>query len=282
VGLQGILIIDLGALLLALLTRAIVHIPQPARTAEGLEGAGNLWKEAAFGFRYILKRPSLVGFVVILFFTNFLCGFCNAVGTPLILARTGNDSVVLGSVRTAGAISFAVGGLVLSVWGGLKRRIHGFLLGWSIFWLFGAIIFALFRDVTAWVVLNLAGGFFATLGVTSGQSLLQAKVAPDLQGRVFAARRLLTWAPDMITPLLGGAMADYWMEPAMRPGGALSAAFGWLVGTEAGSGMALQMFIFGVLTILTLLLGYVFPQVRNMEDILPDHDQVAQPPPASP
>jgi MFS family permease len=272
VGLEGILIIDLGALLLALLTLAIVHIPQPARTAEGLEGAGNLWREAVYGFRYILKRPSLVGFVVILFFTNFLCGFCNAVYTPLILARTGNDSVVLGSARAAAAVSFAVGGLVFSIWGGLKRRIHGFLLGWAIFWLFGAVIFALFRDVTAWVILNLACGIFATLGVTSGQALLQTKVAPDVQGRVFAARRLLTWAPDMITPVLGGAMADYWMEPAMRSGGWLSNSFSWLVGTGAGSGMALQMFIFGILTILFLMLGYVFPQVRNMEDILPDHD----------
>jgi DHA3 family macrolide efflux protein-like MFS transporter len=274
VGLEGILLIDLGALLLALATLAVVHIPQPERTAEGLEGAGSLWKEAAFGFRYILQRPSLLGFVVILFFTNFLCGFCNAVSTPLILARTGNDSVVLGSVRTAGAISFAVGGLVLSVWGGLKRRIHGFLIGWSVFWLFGAVIFALGRGVTVWVVLSLAGGIFAVLGVTSGQALLQAKVAPDVQGRVFSARRLLTWAPDMVTPLIGGAMADYWMEPAMRSDGWLSKTFAWMVGTDPGSGMAVQMFVFGVLTILVLLLGYVFPQVRNMEDILPDHDQL--------
>ena len=41
-----------------------------------------------------------------------------------------------------------------------------------------------------------------------------------------------------------------------------------------GRGLAVKMVGFGLLTILALLLGYVFPQVRNMEDILPDHDQL--------
>ena len=275
IGIQGILLIDLGALTVAILTLLAVHVPQPERTADGLEGAGSLWQEALFGFRYILKRPSLVGFVVILFLSNLFCGFCNAVASPIVLARTGNDSLALGSVRTAGAISFAAGGLVMSVWGGFKRRLHGFLIGWSLFWLFGAVLFGLGRGPGVWVPVSLAGGLFATLGVTSGQSLLQVKVAPDVQGRVFAARRLLTWAPDMVTPVIGGALADYVMEPAMQSGGALPAAIGWLVGSEPGAGMSLQMIFFGLLTIATMLSGYIFPKVRNMEDILPDYDQVA-------
>jgi MFS family permease len=274
IGLEGILLIDLGALLLALATLGTVHIPQPARTVEGQAGAGSLWKEAAYGFQYILKRSSLLGFVVIVFLSNLFCGFCNAVGMPLILARTGNDSLVLGSVRMAGAFSFAVGGLALSVWGGVKRRLHGFLLGWSLFWLFGAVLYGLGRGLAVWVPLELVGGFFAILGVTSGQSLLQAKVAPDVQGRVFAARRLLTWAPDMVTPLIGGALADYVMEPAMQTGGRLTPLFGWLVGTDPGSGMAVQMIFFGVLTILSLLSGYAIRPVRDMEKILLDHDQL--------
>lgn len=275
IGLPGILAIDLVALAVAALALLVAHIPQPTRTAEGQEGAGSLWKEAAYGFRYILRRPSLVGFVTILFFTNFFCGFCNAVLAPVILARTGNDSLVLGTVRTASAISFAAGGLLLSVWGGVKRRLNGFLLGWAVYWLFGAVFFGLGRGLAAWVPLNLVSGVFAILAVTSGQALLQVKVAPDVQGRVFAARRLLTWAPDMVTPLLGGALADYYMEPAMAGGGRLAQALGGVFGSGPGAGMSVQMVVFGLLTVVTLLFGYLFPQVRNMEDILPDHDQVA-------
>jgi MFS transporter, DHA3 family, macrolide efflux protein len=272
--LQGIMLVDLGALALAIATLLIVNVPQPARTVEGKEGDGNIFKEALYGFTYILKRPSLTGFVIIVFFSNLFCGFCNAVVAPLILVRTGNNSLVFGSVQMAGAASFAFGGLVLGIWGGPKRRLNGFLIGWSLFWLFNAVFFGMGRGPAVWIPLSLVAGIFATVGVTSGQSLLQVKVAPDVQGRVFTARRLLTWAPDMITPLLGGMLADYVMEPAMESGGRLSLAFGWLTGTESGSGMSVQMIFFGLLSVLVLLFGFILPQVRNMENTLPDHDQL--------
>jgi hypothetical protein len=78
----------------------------------------------------------------------------------------------------------------------------------------------------------------------------------------------------MVTPVLGGLLADHVMEPAMQVGGGLSRAFGWLTGTEAGAGMSVQMLIFGLLSVLSLMFGYILPQVRNMESILPDHDQL--------
>lgn len=274
IDLQGIMLIDLGALALAIAALIIVNVPQPARTMEGKEGEGNIFREALYGFTYILKRPSLTGFVVIVFFSNLFCGFCNAVFAPIILSRTGNNSLVLGSVQMAAAASFAIGGLVLGVWGGPKRRLNGFLIGWSLFWLLDAVFFGMGRGPAVWIPLSLVAGIFATVGVSSGQSLLQVKVAPDVQGRVFTARRLLTWAPDMITPLLGGMLADYVMEPAMQSGGSLSHAFGWITGTGPGAGMSLQMIVFGLLSVLVLLFGFVLPQVRNMETILPDHDQL--------
>jgi hypothetical protein len=38
--------------------------------------------------------------------------------------------------------------------------------------------------------------------------------------------------------------------------------------------MAVMMVIFGILTILATMSGYIFPRIRNMEDLLPDHDQL--------
>jgi hypothetical protein len=35
-----------------------------------------------------------------------------------------------------------------------------------------------------------------------------------------------------------------------------------------------MMVVFGILTILALMSGYIFPQIRNMQDLLPDHDQL--------
>jgi MFS family permease len=164
----------------------------------------------------------------------------------------------------------------MSAWGGFKNRIHGVLIGWSVYCIFGNILFGLGRGPGVWVPAYLIGGIASSLGIASAQALLQAKVAPDVQGRVFAARRLLTWAPDMFTPVLGGLLADKIMEPSMRSGGWLSPLFGWMAGTGSGSGMAVMMVIFGLLTILSLLAGYLFRPVREMEKILPDHDQLAK------
>ncbi|MCW3978993.1 MAG: hypothetical protein NWF12_04540 [Candidatus Bathyarchaeota archaeon] len=58
----------------------------------------------------------------------------------------------------------------------------------------------------------------------------------------------------------------------MMPGGALAPAFGWLVGTGPGSGMALIFIIAGLIGASTSLGGYAFSAVRNVEDIIPDHD----------
>ena len=81
------------------------------------------------------------------------------------------------------------------------------------------------------------------------------------------------WAPDALTPTLGGMLADLVLEPAMQSEGTLARALGWLVGTGPGAGMSLLMIFFGLCTMLTLLSGYLVRRVRNIEVLLPDHDQ---------
>ena len=274
IGLVGILMIDMVTFLIAIGVLVLVQVPPPVQTVEGLAGRGSFWKEATFGFRYIFKRPSLLGIVIILFFANLFLGFPNSVQVPLVLLRTGNNSVILGAVQTAGAIAWTLGSLIMSIWGGFKNRIHGVLIGWSLYCLFGNIIFGLGRSLGIWIPAYLFAGVVSSLGIASSTALLQSKTAPDVQGRVFSARRLLTWAPDMFTPLLGGILADRIMEPSMQSSGWLADLFGWMTGKDPGSGMAVMMIFFGFLTILTLLAGYLIPPVRNIEKILPDHDQL--------
>lgn len=272
--LNGILLIDVATFILAIGLLMMVVIPSPKRTADGLSGQGNFWHEATFGFKYIFQRPSLFGYVIMLFIANLFLGFPNSVHVPMILSRTGNNSLLLGAVETAGAISWTVGSLVMSAWGGPKRRIYGALFGWMFYCIFGNILFGIGRSTEIWIPAILIAGLGSNVGVATSQAILQAKVAPDVQGRVFSARRLLTWFPDTFTPILGGMLADYVMEPAMRAQGWLASAFGWLVGASPGSGMALMMIFFGLLTSLTMISGYLIPKIRNIEDILPDHDEI--------
>jgi len=281
IGLKGILLIDIAAMLVAVGALLLVHVPNPEKTVEGQAGKGNIFKEAVFGFKYIFRRPSLLGFVLILFIANLFLGFPNSVRLPMILSRTGNDSLVLGTVQTTASLAMVVGSLAISAWGGFKRKMTGFVLGWGVFGVFGIIAFGLGQNLGIWIPTVMLGCLMIPLGNASSQALLQAKVAPDVQGRVFSARRLLTWAPDMFTPILGGALADYVMEPAMQSNGWLANTFGWMVGTGDGSGMSLIMVIFGLLALLTVLSCLGIPVVRNIEDILPDHETLEKAEPAA-
>jgi hypothetical protein len=74
--------------------------------------------------------------------------------------------------------------------------------------------------------------------------------------------------------LFAGVLADRVMEPAMRPGGTLSPVFGNFFGSVQGSGMSLMIAVCAIMTILVGLVGYLNPLVRNIEKLIPDHDQI--------
>ena len=133
-------------------------------------------------------------------------------------------------------------------------------------------VLGLSGGLPVWLAGMIFGAMVSPLINGSNQAIWQAKVAPDVQGRVFSARRLIAWMTNPISPVIGGVLADYVLEPSMRTASPLSSIFGWLVGTGPGAGMGLLLVICGVMASGAGVAGYFFPVIRNAEDILPDHD----------
>jgi MFS transporter, DHA3 family, macrolide efflux protein len=271
IGLQGIFIIDIITFSFAILTLLLVHIPQPETTSEGVEGKGSLWKESVYGFQYIFKRPSLLGLQMIFLFSNFFFSLGNTLYAPMILSRTDHNALLFGSVQTSGAIGGLVGGLLIGIWGGPKRRVNGVLTGWMATSIFGLMLMGLGQAVPIWIAASFLGAFFAPLVNSSNQAIWQSKVAPDVQGRVFAIRRLLAWGVTPIATLLAGPLADFAFEPAMQPGGFLAGTFDRVVGAGPGSGMSLILVIAGLFCFFVGFSGYLFKNVRDAEVLLPDY-----------
>ncbi|MBN2146854.1 MAG: MFS transporter [Anaerolineales bacterium] len=271
----GILIIDVITFFLAIFTLLIVHIPQPSHTVEGQAGAGNIFKEAVFGFKYILVRRSLLGLLIFFICLNFVIGLSGSLFAPFILSRTGNDSAALGAAQSSYAIGAVVGGLLVSLWGGFRRRMTSIFVGEALTGLFTLLLFGLGRSLPAWIAAAVIGAIFPVFTNGASQAIWQAKVAPDVQGRVFSARRMIAWSMGPITPILAGALADYVTEPAMQANTWLARLFGGIVGTGPGSGMAVQFILTGIAYMLVVWIVFLFfPMVRNLEDRLPDHDQM--------
>ncbi len=216
IGISGLLIIDIVTFVAAVGALLFVHVPQPARSEAGEKAQGSIWKESVYGFRHIFARPSLLGLQIVFLLGNLFSNLGFTVMAPMILARTGNDAVIFGASQTAGAIGGVVGGLVMSAWGGFKNRVHGVLSGWGLTSIFGQMLLGLGRALPVWAVANFLGAFFGPIINGSNQAIWMAKVEPDVQGRVFATRRLIAWLVSPIATLVAGPLADYVFEPAMR------------------------------------------------------------------
>ena len=139
----------------------------------------------------------------------------------------------------------------------------------------GLMLIGVGQGLPIWLPAMFVTSLVSPLVNTSNQAIWQSKVAPDVQGRVFSARRLIAWFTNPISPIIAGVLADFVFEPAMSADTAMAAIFGPLVGTGPGAGMGLIMVLCGLLGLLVPVIAYFIPAIRNAETILPDHDQPA-------
>jgi MFS family permease len=264
----GILVFDISSFVIAIAAILLVRIPQPPVQAAERR---SILEDSLFGFRYILERPSLLGLQLVFFFINFTNVICFSLMAPMILSRTGNDTVVLAGIQSAFGVGGVVGGLALSAWGGFERRVHGVLGGMILGSVLGTLMMGLGRSATLWIVAAFFTLAFLPLINGSNQAIWQSKVPPEVQGRVFSARSLIAQVSAPVATGIAGPLADGFLLPGMMEGGSLAPIFGWLVGVGPGAGISLLFAVMGVMGVLVGLGGYAFPHIRNVEDIIPDH-----------
>jgi DHA3 family macrolide efflux protein-like MFS transporter len=122
----------------------------------------------------------------------------------------GGDALELAWINTSFGVGFVVGGLLLGVWGGFRRKIWTSVLG--LFGLgVGALVIGLAPVSAFW--LGVAGMAFVGLmnPITNGPffAIIQAAVAPDLQGRVFTVIGSISAGMAPIGLALAGPVADW-------------------------------------------------------------------------
>lgn len=181
VGVTGAIVIDLVTFLVAVLVVYLVRIPRPEQTSEGRALNGMIWKQMFDGFRYLWQRQTLFWLLVFNSLINFLLGGVITLQTPYILARTG-DEATLGLLLGAFNLGALAGGIIMGVWGGTRPRIHTILpaviLSSVFLGLAGAAQTPLALGVTFFMFM-----FALPFANASSMSMLQAKIAPDVQGR---------------------------------------------------------------------------------------------------
>lgn len=278
---EGIMLLDVATFLVAMVTLWWVRIPKPNDVAaSSLASASpaaevgelaelpmsSIWQDVRLGFDYITQRRGLLGLLLIFVGINFFAALTYfAVLPALVLARTGSDEHALALVEAALGLGGVIGGIILSLWGGPRRKIHMVLVATAVSFWAGDLLFATGQTVVVWMIGAFAAAFFVPFIVGGNRAIWQAKVPAAIQGRVFSVQAMLQTATMPLGYLVAGPLADWVFEPAMAVNGRLAPTFGWLVGTGPGAGMGLMFLGTAVCGTLMSLSGYLFTAVRHVE-----------------
>jgi len=269
IGLRGILLIDLLTFSVAMGTLAIVRIPRPERSDAGKRT--RLWDQVREGLTYVRTHRSLIGVIALLFLLNLPGSAAMITFSAMILARTGNDKVILGIVQSIMGAGGVVGGVVVAAWG---VRVHRRMQ--AVLWLRGIrrvaafLILAVARTPVLWSIGAFFATFFAVAATSVNTSMLQAKVPNKLQGRFFSVYRVVGQATIPLGFLMAGPLVDRVLEPAMAADTGLARALGPVVGTGPGAGMAVLFLATAVLGVLTCLGATLVRPIREIDRLLPD------------
>jgi MFS transporter, DHA3 family, macrolide efflux protein len=267
IGMGGVLLVDFATFLFAVLTLALVRVPRPPASAAAQAARGTLAREAALGWTFIKARPGLLGLLLYFALSNLVFAMAMVLVVPLVLSFSG--PAVLGRVQATASCGLAAGGLLMSVTGWPRRRIHG-VLGCGLLLAVMLVVVGLRPSAPL-----IAAGLFVTLFAAaivngSSQAIWQLKVPADLQGRVFAVRRMLAQLTAPLGQVSAGPLADRVFRPLLVPGGPLAASAGRVLGVGPGRGIGLLYVCIAVVPLLASLWGYSQPRVRQVEDELPD------------
>ena len=235
---QGVLAVDVLTAAIAVIPLLLIAIPQPKpiRTARP-----SFFRDMSEGFRFLAAWPGLLGVVVVASLLNFLFAPASSLLPLLIAKHFGGGAFHLAGMQTAMGIGIIVGGLLLTAWGGFKRRMATALFGVV---LLGAASMLLgLAPPTLFVLAILAtfvSGLMQPIANGSIMAALQASTPPDLQGRLFS---------------LTGSAAGAMMPIGLAIAGPLSDRFGANVWFLVG----------GVAAIILGGLAFFVPAIMNLE-----------------
>ena len=278
-GLAGVIWIDFFTFGIAVVTLLLVRFPRHTISSSEQEEGGNVWQGAQFGWRYITARPGLFGMMIYFAFVNFFFAMISPLLQPLVLEIGSPDT--LGIVFSIVGLGMLTGTVVMSIWGGPRRRVRG-MLG------FGGLtgIFLVVAGLRPSITLIAFGGFGVMFCVpilnAASQAIWQTKVPHDIQGRVFAVRRMIGLSVAPLGVLAAGPLADRVFEPLFLPGGLFVNNIGRIIGTGSGRGIGLLIVTMGMLSALAAIAAYLHPRVRLVEAELPDAVPDLQPEAAGP
>jgi DHA3 family macrolide efflux protein-like MFS transporter len=205
-------------------TLIFLFIPSPKRddlAAVDGQVSKSLWADVKEGALYIWRRRPLLWLLGTFTLANFVSAPMG-VFQPLLVkfnlaadwaARGFTFEAALALLSTLAGIGGVAGGFFISTWGGLKRRrVYGVVVPLIV----GGLALLVF-GLSPWIYLTATAAFLVNVTIpiinAHSQAIWQTQTPNELQGRVFAVRRLIAQFTWPLSTALAGLAAG-----AFNPG----------------------------------------------------------------
>lgn len=206
---HSVLAVDLLTAALAILPLLFINIPEPKREAALEQGKTSVWKDTKTGFRYVWEWAGLRNIIFIAVSVNLVTIPAITLMPLLVKNEFSGGALEIASMQSALSVGFLVGGVLLTVWGGFKRKILTASMG-----MFGTAIGLLIVGLAHTVAFQMAMAGIFIVGLMNvlmngpAFALLQTVVDEDMQGRVMSLVLSLANAMTPIGLLFAGPLAD--------------------------------------------------------------------------
>ncbi len=205
---QSILMIDVSTAIVAVFCIALITIPQPVRE-RSIEETSVL-TDMKEGFVFLKGWKGGLLLVILAMLLNFIAAPAFNLSPILVKNYFLGGAEELAILESFGAIGVVIGAVLLSIWGGTKRKIVTALGALTLEGIVTAMIGFVPPDSFFIAVALYAGVCFLNPIVNGALiAIFQATIPPEKQGRVFA---LVISGATAMMPLglaIGGPIADY-------------------------------------------------------------------------
>jgi DHA3 family macrolide efflux protein-like MFS transporter len=203
---QAVLLIDVFTALPALVVLFLSRLPQPPRSGGPLP---SMLQDVRDGLRYVLGWPGLLIILGMAALINALLTPTEALLPLLVTRHFGGGALQLGWLNAATGVGVVAGGIILGIWGGFRRRVVTAMIGLIGLGLGNAAL-GVIPAGSFWLALAATALAGLATPITNGSlgAVIQASVAPEMQGRVFALVLSLATAAAPLGLLLAGPIGD--------------------------------------------------------------------------
>lgn len=206
---QFVIAVDIGTAAMAVLPLLLIRIPQPSSQAEVESKTSSVVEDIKEGFLYMKNWTGGRFITIALMLTNVVLIPTFALTPLLVLLHFSGGAFELAWIESAMGIGMLLGGVLLGVWGGFRRRMLTALVAL----LAASVSISVVGLAPANLILVAVAGMFVAgmmipLATGSIMAVVQSIVPPNIQGRVFTV--LLSLGPAMTPVGLGvaGAIAE--------------------------------------------------------------------------